>query len=161
MKKSILSMALALVVTGSSVANAIDYPVRGAERNGGFAEDVTTKVQGFKKNRTRVVLSKYCKSSCTLYLALLPHGLVCATPDTKLIFHRFFVALYDEIRTDVRGQVASWGKIRPADEAVINKVWGLYPLKVRRAIMKHSAGYGLQMPGRELIIEAKGLVPPC
>jgi hypothetical protein len=55
---------------------------------GGLVAEYAVRVAEARKSKTHVVISGRCQSACTIYTALVPDRLACATPGTTLEFHK-------------------------------------------------------------------------
>jgi hypothetical protein len=109
---------------------------------------LVTYVERFATARAsgeRVIIDGTCFSACTLAIAFLSRGQVCATPNAVLGFHAAW------------RRIASGGTV--ASPAATQAMYEAYPSTVRRWIDRHGGLTGrlILLRGRELA----AVLPPC
>lgn len=156
MRSFLLSLFL-LGLLSNTEANARIRHITGHEANGGQVGFFWSQIESIRERKITVVLDKGCYSSCTLYLALLPDGLLCATPGATLYFHQYVAAEYEAYG----GVIDSYRRARPLSLPTWLKIWRTYPANVRRVILRHSPR-GLFTTDTYIGIAAKEFgVPTC
>jgi hypothetical protein len=139
-KVALLTVAAAAVLAAVP-ANAT---MRITADPGGLIISYAQRFSEARARGERVVIDGPCLSACTLVVAMVPHGQVCATPRAVLGFHAAW-------RPSARGRVPS----PEATEAMYN----MYPENIRQWIVSRG-GLNTQllfMRGRELA----AVVPSC
>lgn len=158
-----LTVAMFCVAFVSAVNAGTPYKetraVTGPAAKGGVVELFMGMITDSKREGIRRELVDECVSSCTLFTNLLKHGLVCARPNTVLVFHQF-VIMKDMV---IEGNVLKSYKIASVIRgAAFERIWRKYPPHVRMTIMRRSSNGGLPPHGKELKIPAKDLrIPEC
>lgn len=150
-------VASLLLFTGQALAEQT-HVVQGPEREGGSPYEFLANVEYFRAHNVRVVVTDRCKSSCTLYTALLRDNLICARPSARFIFHRYVWA--NDLKVDAQGLIQSYRITGPIIGPEADALWMSYPLSVRKRIMAESPT-GLPRHGEELTVPAIELVPRC
>jgi hypothetical protein len=139
---SLMLVGVAAVAISVSTASAT---MRIIADPGGAVIDYVERFEAARVSGEPVIIDGACLSACTLAIALLPRGQVCATPKAVLGFHAAWR------RTPNGGRVTS-----PLATQVMYEV---YPANVRKWIASHG---GLSerlilLKGRELA----AMVPAC
>lgn len=156
--KKVLFVLMAIMFSITSTASAMQYHVAGSEAKGGVVDLYLKRIDLFRKMRIKVFLEEDCVSSCTYYSALLAEELVCARPGVLLVFHK--AMRYRPRKVDKQGNVTSFWIEEPSKKDV-QKTWGVYPKRVKEAVLRRSPG-GLPYPGEEIFIPATEVgIPYC
>jgi hypothetical protein len=106
---------------------------------GGLIADYAVRVAEARKSKTNVVISGRCQSACTIYTALVPDRLACASPGTTLEFHK---------PRNREGQ---------STDALDKLFLGFLSDEVKQYIATHG---GLPATGFK-VVAAERFVPPC
>jgi hypothetical protein len=136
MRHTILVLA-GVAIAATSISQAI-AATRIAGDTGGLLTDYVERLEAARATWERVIIDGPCFSACTLAIALLRRGQVCATPKAVLGFHAAW-------RPTANGG-------RRTSEAATEAMYEVYPSNVRRWIDRHG---GLSkrimlLKGREL-----------
>lgn len=134
------------------------YHVRGPESRGGDIEFFLGSIRLFRESKVKVALEGACASACTLYTALLPDGLVCAAPGTKLVFHEF---VYATDMVQEAGILMAYTAGPPIRGRLWARVWNSYPPAIRRIITTRFPAGRLPPHGQEIAIDASEVLPTC
>jgi hypothetical protein len=132
----------ALLLCGVTSASAT---MRISDDRGGQINEYLQFFAALRTTGEPVVVDGDCLSACTLVLGMIPRNQICATPHARFGFHTAWTA-------DLVGNVIT-------DKPGTRALWRLYPLAVRRWIVRHG-GLSHQMTfleGREL----EGIVAIC
>jgi hypothetical protein len=138
-----------LVLTGVAVAATSISQTIAATRitadRGGLLTDYVERFEAARATGERVIIDGPCFSACTIAIALLRRGQVCATPKAVLGFHAAW-------RPTANGG-------RRTSEAATEALYEAYPSNVRRWIDRHGglSGRIILLKGRELA----QMVPVC
>jgi hypothetical protein len=143
MRRTILVLVGA-AIAATSISRTI-AATRIAGDRGGLLTDYVERFEAARATGERVIIDGPCFSACTIAIALLRRGQVCATPKAVLGFHAAW-------RPTANGG-------RRTSEAATEAMYEVYPSNVRRWIDRHG---GLS----ERIILLKGrelaqMVPIC
>jgi hypothetical protein len=144
MRHTGLMLFIRVAAAGISVSPA-SATVRIISDPGGAVIDYVVRFEAARVSGEPIIIDGPCLSACTLAIAILPRGQVCATPRAVLGFHAAWR------RTPNGGQVTS-----PLATEVMYEA---YPANVRKWIARHG---GLSerlilLKGRELA----AVVPAC
>jgi hypothetical protein len=144
MRHTSLMLFIGVAAAGISVSPA-SATVRIISDPGGAVIDYVERFEAARVSGEPIIIDGPCLSACTLAIALLPRGQVCATPKAVLGFHAAWR------RTPHGGRVTS-----PLATEVMYEA---YPANVRKWIARHG---GLSerlilLRGRELA----AVVPAC
>jgi hypothetical protein len=139
---SLMLVGVAAVAISVSTASAT---MRIIADPGGAVIDYVERFEAARVSGEPVIIDGACLSACTLAIALLPRGQVCATPKAVLGFHAAWR------RTPNGGRVTS--------PLATQRMYEAYPANVRKWIARHG---GLSerlilLKGRELAV----VVPAC
>ena len=139
---SLMVVGVAAAVISVSPADAT---MRITGDPGGLVTDYVDRFEAARANREQVIIDGACLSACTLAIAILPRGQVCATPNAVLGFHAAWRP------TENGGRVTS--------PVATQAMYEAYPANVRKWIARRG---GLSkriilLKGRELT----AVVPAC
>jgi hypothetical protein len=139
---SLMLVGIAAVVILVSPADAT---MRITGDPGGLVVDYVNRFEAARANGELVIIDGACLSACTLAIAILPRGQVCATPNAVLGFHAAWQP------TENGGRVAS--------PAATQAMYEAYPANVRKWIARRGglSKRVILLKGRELI----AAVPAC
>src|ERR1700730_16448360 len=139
------ALLLAAVAATTITTSSAQATMRISGDPGGLILQYAERFRQARASGERVVIDGACLSACTLALAMVPRGQVCATPRAVLGFHAAW-------RPTARG-----GK---APRTVATRaMMELYPADVRGWIGRHGGltPRMIYLQGREL----SGMVPAC
>ena len=137
-----LVLALALPTAGSLPAAA---SVRIRHDSGGQIGRYIHRFERLRASGQQVIVDGDCLSACTLVLGLIPQDRLCVTQRARFGFHRAWKPGFLGLPVDNR--------------AGTQKIWGLYPAKIRRWIVAQGglADGVIYLSGRDL----RALYPRC
>jgi hypothetical protein len=139
------ALLLAAVAAASISASSARATMRIAGDPGGLIIEYAERFLQARASGEQVVIDGACLSACTLALAMLPRGQVCATPQAVLGFHAAW-------------RPTAGGGHTPSSVAT-QAMMDLYPADVRGWIGRHGGltPHMIYLKGRELA----AMVPTC
>jgi hypothetical protein len=143
MRHTSLMLFIRVAAAGISVSPA-SATVRIISDPGGPVIDYVVRFQAARVSREPIIIDGPCLSACTLAIAVLPRGQVCATPKAMLGFH------------------AAWRRTpngsRVTSPLATQVMYEAYPANVRKWISRHGGlSERILLKGRELA----AVVPAC
>jgi hypothetical protein len=139
-----------VMIVGAAAAVILVLPASAAMRitgdRGGRLITYAERFEAARASGERIIIDGECLSACTLAIAILPRGQVCATPNAVLGFHAAWQP------------TASGGRV--LSPVATKAMYDVYPANVRGWIARRGGLSGdriMLLKGRELT----AMVPAC